>query len=140
MAETIFTKIIRGDIPCHRVYEDAHVLAFLDIGPLSPGHTLVVPKEPAATLDALSDTAAAALGRVLPRICRAVIKATGADAYNVLQNNGRAAHQAVFHVHFHIIPKFPDGSGLGIGWQPRQLDQSTGAAMAMRIASEITSD
>lgn len=140
MAETIFTKILRGDIPCHRVYEDAHVLAFLDIGPLSLGHTLVIPKEPAATLDALSDNAAAALGRVLPRICRAVMKATGAEAYNVLQNNGKTAHQAVFHVHFHIIPKFPDGSGLGIGWQPRQLDQATGAALAKHIAAEVSPD
>jgi len=58
MAETIFTKIIAGEIPCHRVYEDEHLLAFLDIGPLSRGHTLIVPKEQAETLDALSDTAA----------------------------------------------------------------------------------
>ena len=58
MSETIFSKIIRGEIPCHRVYEDEHVLAFLDVGPLSRGHTLVIPKEPAATLDALSDDSA----------------------------------------------------------------------------------
>src|SRR4051812_16908337 len=107
MGETIFAKIIRGEIPCHKVYEDDHVLAFLDVGPLSTGHTLVIPKEPAATLDALSDDSAAALGRVLPRLCRAVKSAVGCDDYNVLQNNGAAAHQAVFHVHFHIIPK-PD--------------------------------
>ncbi len=68
MADTIFGKIISGQIPCHKVYEDAHVLAFLDINPLSSGHTLVIPKEPAVTLDQLSDDAAAALGRVLPRI------------------------------------------------------------------------
>ena len=68
MSETIFTKIINGEIPCHRVYEDDAVLAFLDINPLSDGHTLVIPKEPAATLDALSDDSAAAVGRVLPRI------------------------------------------------------------------------
>ena len=72
MAETIFAKILRGEIPCHRVYEDDHVLAFLDIGPLSRGHTLVIPKEPAETLDKLSDESAAAIGRVLPRIARAV--------------------------------------------------------------------
>jgi histidine triad (HIT) family protein len=137
MPETIFTKIIRGDVPCHRVYEDQHVLAFLDIGPLSRGHTLVIPKEPAATLDQLSDDAAAALGRVLPRICRAVLKATGADAYNVLQNNGRAAHQAVFHVHFHIIPKYPDNSGLGIAWKAHQLDPTQASTLAKRIASEM---
>src|SRR5215470_12689140 len=112
MADTIFGKIIRGEIPCHRVFEDDHVLAFLDINPLSRGHTLVIPKEPAETLDALSDDAAAAIGRVMPRIARAVLAATGARHYNVLQNNGIAAHQAVMHVHFHIIPKFDDGTGL----------------------------
>ena len=64
MSDTIFSKIIRGEIPCHKVYEDAHVLAFLDVNPLSPGHTLVIPKEPAVTVDALSDDAGAAIGRV----------------------------------------------------------------------------
>src|SRR3954471_16981926 len=117
MADTIFGKIVRGEIPCHRVYEDDHVLAFLDVNPISRGHTLVIPKEPAATIDALSDDAAAAIGRVLPRISRAVLAATGATAFNILQNNGADAHQAVFHVHFHIIPKHADGSGLGIGWK-----------------------
>ena len=90
MAETIFAKILRGEIPCHRVYEDAHVLAFLDVFPLSRGHTLVIPKEPAATLDQLSDDAAAAIGRALPRICRAVLKASGATAFDVLQANVRS--------------------------------------------------
>src|SRR5689334_8109646 len=63
MAETIFSKILRGEIPCHKVYEDDRVLAFLDVGPLSFGHTLVIPKEAAATLDELSDESAAAIGR-----------------------------------------------------------------------------
>src|SRR5215471_16972952 len=108
MADTIFGKILSGEIPCHKVYEDAEVLAFLDINPLSTGHTLVIPKESAETLDQLSDESAAALGRVLPRICRAVIQTTGASAFNVLQNNGATAHQAVLHVHFHIIPKYAD--------------------------------
>src|SRR5574339_114252 len=116
MPDTIFSRIIRGEIPCAKVYEDDAVFAFLDIGPLSKGHTLVIPKEPAATLDKLSDESAAAVGRVLPRLARAVMRATGATDYNILQNNGALAHQAVFHVHFHIIPKFPDGSGLGIKW------------------------
>src|ERR1700742_4874157 len=116
MADKIFSKIIGGQIPCHKVYEDDRVLAFLDINPLTRGHTLVVPKEPAPTLDRLSDEAAAALGRVLPRICRAVIAATGVTEYNVLENNGAGAHQAVAHVHFHIIPKGDAGSGLGIRW------------------------
>ncbi len=137
MAETIFSKILCGEIPCHRVYEDEHVLAFLDIFPLSRGHTLIIPKEPAETIDQLSDEAGAALGRVLPRICRAVIESTGARAYNVLQNNGAAAHQAVMHVHFHIIPRYEDGSGLGLRWEPRELTAADAAELVTRISSHL---
>jgi histidine triad (HIT) family protein len=136
MSETIFSKIVRGEVPCHRVYEDERVLAFLDVSPLSPGHTLVIPKEAVATLDLLSDDSAAALGRALPRLCRAVLKATGATAYNVLQNNGAAAHQAVFHVHFHIIPKLKK-AGLGIGWPAGSLDKAEGTRLAQAIAAEL---
>jgi histidine triad (HIT) family protein len=139
MADTIFTKIIAGEIPCFRVYEDAHVLAFLDINPLSKGHTLVIPKEPAVTLDQLSDDSAAAIGRALPRISRAVLQATGALAFNVLQNNGASAHQAVMHVHFHIIPKYADGSGLGIGWPARTLSAEAGKALAAAITERLSS-
>lgn len=137
MPDTIFTKIIRGEIPCHKVYEDAHVLAFLDIMPLSEGHTLVIPKEAAETLDKLSDESCAAIGRVLPRICRAVVKATGCADFNVLQNNGIAAHQAVFHVHFHIIPKPSEGEGLGVRWPAGKLDGEAGKALARKIAGAI---
>jgi histidine triad (HIT) family protein len=128
---TIFSKIIAGEIPCHKVYEDDRVLAFLDINPLSEGHTLVIPKEEVATLDALSDESAAAIGRVLPRLCRAVMQATGAKDYNILQNNGAAAHQAVFHVHFHIIPRVGE-RGLGIGWKTGSLEDG---ALAEKIAA-----
>ena len=137
MPDTIFTRIIAGEIPCHRVYEDDKVLAFLDIGPLSPGHTLVIPKEPAETLDRLSDDSAAALGRVLPRLSRAVLRATGAQDFNVLQNNGAAAHQAVGHVHFHIIPKFSDGAGLGIDWPAGSLSPEDGERLAQAIAAQL---
>ncbi|HVW70062.1 MAG TPA: HIT family protein [Steroidobacteraceae bacterium] len=137
MADTIFGKILAGQIPCHKVYEDEHVLAFLDINPLSTGHTLVVPKEPAETLDRLSDAAAAALGRVLPRICRAVIAVTGVKQYNVLQNNGPAAHQAVFHVHFHIIPKPNAIEGLGVGWPQLVFDHKAGAELAAKLRAAV---
>ena len=132
MADTVFGKIIRGEQPCHRVYDDPQVLAFLDINPVARGHVLVIPKEAAATLDKLSDDAAAALGRALPKISRAVLAATGAKAFNVLQNNGAMAHQAVFHVHFHIIPKYDDGTGLGIGWKTGQLDGAAELAKAIQ--------
>lgn len=141
MPESIFTRIIKGQIPCHRIHEDEHVLAFLDINPISEGHTLVVPKEPAETVDKLSDEAAAAIGRALPRISRAVLKATGATAFNILQNNGREAHQVVPHVHFHIIPRFADraeGGGLGIGWNAGSLDAAKGKDLAARIAGALT--
>ena len=111
------------------------MFAFLDINPLSDGHTLVIPKEEVATLDQLSDESAAAIGRALPRIARAVLAATGTTAYNVLQNNGASAHQAVFHVHFHIIPKLDDGSGLGIGWKAGTL--ADGAELAKSIAAKL---
>jgi histidine triad (HIT) family protein len=137
MADTIFRKIIAGQVPCHKLYEDEHVLAFLDINPLSRGHTLVIPKEPAETLDQLSEESAAALGRVLPRICRAVIAATGTREYNVLENNGRGAHQLVPHVHFHIIPKPEIDKGLGILWPAARLDADA-EALAEKIRGAMS--
>lgn len=137
MTDTIFGKIIAGQIPCHKVYEDDRVLAFLDINPLTRGHTLVVPKEPAETLDKLSDESAAALGRALPRICRAVIAATGVTEYNVLENNGPGAHQAVFHVHFHIIPRPNSNEGLGLRWAAGSLDSKEAAELVKLITTAL---
>ncbi len=137
MADTVFGKILRGEIPAHRVYEDEHVLAFLDVAPLAPGHLLVIPKEPAETVDQLSDEASAAIGRVLPRLCRAVTSATGCSAYNILQNNGRAAHQVVMHVHFHIIPKPSTDAGLGIGWPAGELDPNTAGPLVERMRAAL---
>ncbi len=133
--ETVFDKILSGEIPCHKVYEDDHVLAFLDIGPICLGHMLVIPKERKAFLHQLSDASAAAIGRVLPRLARAMMVATGAEAYNVLQNNGSDAHQVVMHVHFHIIPRQGD-NGLGIGWAqcPLPPEDATRLLEAMHAA------
>ena len=130
---SIFTKIIQGDIPCHKVYEDDLVFAFLDINPSSPGHTLVVPKEPARTLDELSEESSEAIGRALPKISKAVLKATGASEFNVIQNNGPNAFQSVFHVHFHIIPKMEDGSGLLFPFKPSPIDNNDGAEISSSI-------
>ncbi len=137
MNETVFTKIIRGEIPSHRVYEDEKVFAFLDIAPLAPGHLLVVPKEPAPTLDLLSEESAAAVGRVLPRLARAVMAATGTRDYNVLQNNGAAAHQAVPHVHFHVIPKPEDGRDRGIRCPGGARGADEGGRLAAAVAAEL---
>ena len=132
-------KIIGGQIPCHKVYEDEKVLAFLDINPLTRGSTpWSSPKEPAETLDKLSDESAAALGRVLPRICRAVIAATGVTQYNVLENNGAAAHQAVLHVHFHIIPRPNPSEGLGLALGgSSSLDSQDAAELVKSITQAL---
>lgn len=133
MPDTVFSKILRGELPAYKLYEDDQVLAFLDIAPLAPGHAVVIPKEPAVTLDQLSDESAAALGRVLPRLCRALQRATGTREYNVLQNNGRLAHQAVDHVHFHIIPKPSEQQGLGLKWSSGSLNQADATELARRV-------
>ncbi|MCP3914578.1 MAG: HIT family protein [bacterium] len=136
---TIFDKILAGEIPCHRVYEDEHVLAFLDIMPLTPGHTLVIPKERKAHLHELSDEASAAIGRALPRVARAVLAASGASDYNVLQNNGAAAHQAVFHVHFHVIPRSGE-AGLGIGWGAGKLENADAQTLLTAMHASLASE
>ena len=136
MSETIFSKIIRGEVPCHKIYEDERVLAFLDVAPLSKGHTLVIPKQPARTLDEVDDETALALGRALVKVARAVKQVTGCAAYNVLQNNESAAHQAVFHVHFHVIPKPSEEQGLGIRWPSTALGNDA-AEIARALSSAI---
>lgn len=134
---SIFTMIIEGKIPSHKIYEDVDIIAFLDINPFSYGHTLVVPKEPAITLDQLSEESAEAVGRVLPKISKAILEATGAKEFNVLQNNGPNAYQSVFHVHFHIIPKFEDGSGLSWPFKTKPLNNEDAAALAKSITQLI---
>lgn len=130
---TIFDALLAGDIPCEKVYEDDFVLAFLDIQPLSRGHVVLIPKQRAAQLHELDDAHAAALGRALPRVARAVMEATNCQHYNVLQNNGAPAHQAVMHVHFHIIPK-RDAEGLGIQWDSKTLTDGPALGAAIRNA------
>jgi histidine triad (HIT) family protein len=137
VVDTIFSKILKGEIPCHKVYEDDLVLAFLDIAPLSSGHTLVIPKRFARTLDELDAESAAALGRALVRVARAVKTVTGSAAYNVLQNNEVEAHQAVMHVHFHVIPKPDPDSGLGVGWPAGSLEAASAPGLAEKLRRAI---
>ncbi len=133
----LFERIAAGEIPSHRVYEDEHVFAFLDINPLSRGHTLVIPKKRYLKLHEVPQDVAAALGRAVARIAGAVLGATGATAYNVLQNNGAPAGQAVPHVHFHIIPKYADGTGLPHHWPARPLDKTEAPGLAQAIAQRV---
>jgi histidine triad (HIT) family protein len=104
----IFCKIVHGHIPSSRVLDAPEAMAFLDINPVNHGHTLLVPKAHHATLSELPESAAASIGALLPRLCRAVAAATGADGFNVIVNNGQAAGQTIDHCHWHIIPRFSD--------------------------------
>jgi histidine triad (HIT) family protein len=104
----LFCKIIRGEIPASKVLETDEVVAFLDIHPVILGHVLVVPKEHHVDLTELPEPLAAKTAALLPRLCRAIRAATGADGFNVIVNNGRAAGQMIDHGHWHIIPRFHD--------------------------------
>ncbi|MGO4331565.1 HIT family protein [Cupriavidus sp. 2TAF22] len=111
----IFARILRGELPCNKVYEDADTIAFMDIMPQSDGHTLVVTKEPAAEIFDLSEAAAGAAIRTTQRIARAVRAAFNPDGISIGQFNGAAAGQTVPHVHFHIVPRYADRALRGHG-------------------------
>ena len=101
----IFAKILRGEVPSVKVFEDDKTLAFMDVMPQADGHTLVIPKEPAENIFDLSPEGAAALIRTTQKVARAVKKGLDAPGIMISQLNGRPAGQSVFHVHFHIIPR-----------------------------------
>ncbi|MFD1565330.1 HIT family protein [Haloarchaeobius amylolyticus] len=105
---TIFTQIVEGEIPARIVYEDETTVAFLDANPLSPGHTLVIPKDEYERLDDVPDDVATDLYATIHRMVPAVEDAVDADATTVAFNNGEAAGQEVPHVHCHIVPRFED--------------------------------
>ena len=101
----IFAKILRGELPCHRVYEDDKVLAFLDIMPRAPGHTLVLPKAPARNLLDIAPADLAHVMQVAQKIAQAQMRAFNADGITLQQFNESAGGQVVFHLHVHVIPR-----------------------------------
>ncbi|CDN53871.1 Histidine triad (HIT) protein [Neorhizobium galegae bv. officinalis bv. officinalis str. HAMBI 1141] len=105
-SNNIFGKILRGEIPCHRVYEDDDTLAFMDVMPQSPGHLLVLPKAPSRNI---LDADPAVLSKVIPvvqKLARAAKEAFEADGITVIQFNEPAAGQTVYHLHFHVVPRY----------------------------------
>jgi histidine triad (HIT) family protein len=109
--DCIFCKIIKGDIPANKVYEDKEFLAFLDIKPISQGHTLVIPKVHCKNILDFPKSEETDLLEFIKKVAAAVVKATNADGFNLGMNNGKAAGQVIHHAHFHIIPRF-DHDGL----------------------------
>ena len=132
----IFAKIIRGEAPCFKVYEDAATLAFMDIMPQAEGHTLVIPKEGAESIFDLSPEGAAALIKTTKKIAAAVQKVTGAPGVMLAQLNGQAAGQTVFHIHFHIIPR---SGGIDLALHAREkADFEKLKALAAKIAAAVS--
>lgn len=133
MASCIFCKIIKGDIPSFKLYDSAKVFAFLDINPLSKGHALVIPKTHGAKLVDVPDDE---LAEAMP-VAKKIAQALGAENYNILQNNGRLAHQEVDHVHFHVIPKPDQEQGLGISWPQQKADMEALKSLHADLKSKM---
>jgi histidine triad (HIT) family protein len=121
----IFAKILRGELPCHKVYEDDQAFAFLDIMPRAPGHTLVLPKAPARNiLDAAPDDLAH-LAQVVQKIARAGMQVFGADGITIQQFNENAGGQVVFHLHVHVIPR-----KIGVAMKPPASEKEAPEVLA----------
>ncbi|MBN1437550.1 MAG: HIT family protein [Sedimentisphaerales bacterium] len=133
-ADCVFCQIVNGSIPACKIYEDQYMLSFLDIAPVSPGHCLLIPKKHYATLSECPQEVVAQLAGQLAAIGDAVVGATKAQGYNILNNNGRCAGQLVGHVHFHIIPRI-EGDGVLSGWPAGKYPQG----LIEEIAKEIKS-
>jgi histidine triad (HIT) family protein len=136
MDDCVFCKMVAGRIPAAKVYEDEAVLAFLDIGPVSDGHTLVIPKQHCARVHECDPEVLAKVGACLGKIAKAVVEAMDADGYNVLCNNGRAANQVVEHVHFHIIPR-KAGDGVFTQWPAYQYAEGQLQDFAEKIRKSL---
>ncbi|ORZ39201.1 HIT-like domain-containing protein [Catenaria anguillulae PL171] len=138
-ATCIFCRIIRKEIPSFKLVETEHIYSFLDIGPLSQGHALVIPKHHGEKLHEIPDTQLAAILPAAKQIVDVLRKETGMTDYNILQNNGRAAHQEVPHVHFHIIPKRENGEGLGVKWVPSEANKDMAKLKELheRLAAQL---
>lgn len=122
MADCIFCKIVSGDIPSCKVYEDEHVLAFLDITQVTKGHTLVIPKEHSCNVLDLSPEQAATLFQAVPQLANHLTQTLGAKGLNIINNNEAAAGQTVFHTHIHLLPRFDETDELDIRFTAHEPD------------------
>lgn len=135
MKDCIFCSIIDLKIPAHVVYEDEQFVGFLDITPVNPGHVLVIPKQHIESLHDMTNDIAANYLSVVQKVADAVKKACVADGINIMQNNGKAAGQSVFHMHFHIIPRFED-DGFEL-WKGAQYDGQDADIYCEKIKAEL---
>lgn len=140
MSETIFGKILTGEIPSFKVYEDDYVYAFLDISQVTKGHTLLIPKKASANIFETDEETMKHIGAALPKVANAIKRAFNPDGLNIIQNNGEFADQSVFHIHFHLIPRYEnDIDGFGYKWETHEdvLDNNAKQQIAEQIQAQF---
>ncbi|HHO6589338.1 TPA: HIT family protein [Staphylococcus aureus] len=140
MSETIFGKILTGEIPSFKVYEDDYVYAFLDISQVTKGHTLLIPKKASANIFETDEETMKHIGAALPKVANAIKRAFNPDGLNIIQNNGEFANQSVFHIHFHLIPRYEnDIDGFGYKWETHEdiLDNDAKQQIAEQIQAQF---
>ncbi|PIN75085.1 HIT family protein [Candidatus Woesearchaeota archaeon CG10_big_fil_rev_8_21_14_0_10_37_12] len=136
MSDCVFCKIVNNEIPSDKVFENDHVMAFLDIAPSSPGHTLVIPKEHYADLTETPDNVLAELSKTVKKIGPKIVSAVDAKGFNLLSNIKEVAGQVIFHTHIHIIPRF-EGDGLK-HWPKIELSKEKIEEIKEEIIENIT--
>ncbi|WP_227937858.1 HIT family protein [Alkalihalobacillus deserti] len=132
----VFCKIANGEIPASKIYEDEHVLAFLDISQVTKGHTLVIPKTHQTDLFDLQEETAKHIYSVVPKLASAIKQTYEAEGLNLVNNNGEVAGQTVFHYHVHLIPRYGKGDGFGAVWKDHSSEYKS--EDLQQIATEIT--
>lgn len=139
MSDCIFCKIINGDIPSVKVYEDEHVFAFMDIAPLTKGHTLLIPKQHVANLFEMPEEVARNLYAAAPKVANALKAAFNPQGMNTVNNNGAFAGQTVFHYHLHFIPRYDEQDGLQVSWgaQPGLFTPEEMQQLAAQIKEQL---
>ncbi|MBL4955109.1 HIT family protein [Neobacillus sp. OS1-32] len=139
MSDCIFCKIVKGEIPAAKVFENEHVLAFMDISQVTKGHTLVIPKVHKENLFELTPEMASNIFEVVPKIANALKTEFNPIGLNAVNNNGEKAGQSVFHFHLHLIPRYGSGDGFGAVWKNNQSDYTAEklAEMAAGIAKHL---
>ncbi|HBG9411919.1 HIT family protein [Staphylococcus aureus] len=140
MSETIFGKILTGEMPSFKVYEDDYVYAFLDISQVTKGHTLLIPKKASANIFETDEETMKHIGAALPKVANAIKRAFNPDGLNIIQNNGEFADQSVFHIHFHLIPRYEnDIDGFGYKWETHEdiLDNDAKQQIAEQIQAQF---
>ncbi|HHW6913082.1 TPA: HIT family protein [Staphylococcus aureus] len=140
MSETIFGKILTGEIPSFKVYEDDYVYAFLDISQVTKGHTLLIPKKASANIFETDEETMKHIGAALPKVANAIKRAFNPDGLNIIQNNGEFADQSVFHIHFHLIPRYENHiDGFGYKWETHEdlLDNDAKQQIAEQIQAQF---